>query len=99
LNADAISKIIEKILDYIRAEIKFVQTVKIENADKHRISASHFKPNNKIWLSARDLKIRRYSKKFDWKNLDPFKIFEIVGSYTYRLILSEFIKHYPNFHV
>jgi hypothetical protein len=62
----------EEIFDYIRAKMKFAQTVIVENADKYRIFISHFKFGDKIWLSARDLKIRRPFKKVRLKELRSF---------------------------
>lgn len=48
-----------------------------------------FATGNCVYLSSRNIKTRRPTKKLDWKWLGPFRILEPVGKRAYRLDLPE----------
>jgi hypothetical protein len=57
----------------------------------------HFKPGQKVWLEARNLK-SGYNKKISTKQEGPFLIEEKLGPVTYRLRLPKTWKIHPVFH-
>jgi hypothetical protein len=67
-------------------------------ADASRKPAPAYQPGDKVWLSSRNLRTQRPSKKLDSKNLGPFKVLEKVGATSYRLQLPASMQIYPVFH-
>jgi hypothetical protein len=67
--------------------------------DRNRFSIPIFQLGDKVWLSTRNLKTRRLSKKLNWKNIGPFEIIELIGTRVYRLAFPETMKIYDVFHV
>jgi hypothetical protein len=98
-DADRLSQVMEEILELLRDETSFSQAVMTSQADRHRLPAPVFQPGDKVWLSARNLKTRRPSKKLDWKNIGPFEVIEPIGTRAYRLALPDTMKIHDVFHV
>jgi hypothetical protein len=67
-------------------------------ADASRKPAPAYQPGDKVWLSSRNLRTQRPSKKLDSKNLGPFKVLEKVGATSYRLQLPASMQIHPVFH-
>ena len=57
-----------------------------------------FNVNDKVWLEAKNLKLRYESKKIAPKQEGPFTITEKLGPLTYRLHLPHQWKIHPVFH-
>jgi hypothetical protein len=51
-----------------------------------------------VWLSTKNLKPDRPSKKLDYKMIGPFKIIKAFGN-AYTLDLPAYMKIHPTFHV
>ena len=66
-------------------------------ANCHRKEPPVYKIENMIWLSTRNIKIKRPSKKLDHKMIGPYKVKELVRSF-YQLKLLYTIKIYDVFH-
>src|SRR5450755_2363027 len=71
----------------------------ISQTDRNRLSALIFQSGDKVWLFTRNLKIRRPSKKLDWKNIGLFEIIKPIKTRAYRLALPETMKIHDVFHV
>lgn len=99
LDADRLAKAMDDILQIIQDEMIFAQAMMTAQANKHRIPAPAYRPGDKVWLSTRNLRTRRPSKKLDWKNIGPFEVVEAIGSHAYRLALPETMKIHDVFHV
>ena len=56
-------------------------------ADQHRGPAPEYKVGNKVWLSTKDLKINRPSRKLAEQQLRPFKIIKVISPNTVKLKL------------
>ena len=56
-------------------------------ADQHRGSAPEYKISDKVWLSTKDIKINRPSRKLAERQLEPFKIIKIVSPNAIKLKL------------
>ncbi|GAA5820076.1 hypothetical protein JCM11491_002518, partial [Sporobolomyces phaffii] len=67
--------------------------------DLTKSAAPTFEPNDRVWLSARNIRTRRQLKKLDHKFLGPFKVLEPIGQLAYRLALPKEMKIHPVFHV
>ena len=57
------------------------------NADQHRGSAPEYKVGDKVWLSTKDIKINRPSRKLAEQQLGPFKIIKVVSPNAVKLKL------------
>jgi len=72
------------------------QQAKYYDAKHKRIE---FQVGDKVWLSSRNIKTQRPSKKLDWKRLGPYTILKRIGTQAYRLQLPSSFKIHPVFHV
>ena len=61
-------------------------------ADQHRGSAPEYKVGDKVWLSTKDIKINRPSRKLAERQLGPFKIVKIISPNAVKLKLPASFK-------
>lgn len=57
------------------------------SANRKRKPSPRYIPGDRVWLSTRNIRTTRPSKKLDHKQLGPFRIIEKVGPSSYRLDL------------
>ena len=58
-----------------------------------------FAPGDKVWLDARNLKVRAPSKALSPWRYGPYKVKEQISPVTYRLDLPALLRIHPVFHV
>lgn len=58
-----------------------------------------FNIGDQVWLSTKNIKSPRPTKKLDYKKLGPFKIIAKIGSRSYKLELPHTMRIHPVFHV
>jgi hypothetical protein len=58
-----------------------------------------FKPGDKVWLDAKNIKQSRPMQKLSDRRLGPFEVLEKVGVVDYKLKLPDQYKIHPVFHV
>ena len=71
----------------LKEELKFVRYKMKEYYDRSRLEGPRLVRGDKVYLISRNLRIKRLSKKLDFKKLRPFKIDEYISQFNYRLIL------------
>ncbi|MBW0506492.1 hypothetical protein O181_046207 [Austropuccinia psidii MF-1] len=59
----------------------------LQNADKSRASPPDFNPGNMVWLSSKNIKSARPTKKLSERWLGPFPILKKVITHAYHLKL------------
>ena len=79
--------------------IKFHSAEHEIQANKTRSAARDFQPGDLVWLSLKNVKSLRPSRKLDYKNAGPFKVLKAIGKYAFRLELPKSMKIHPVFHV
>jgi hypothetical protein len=92
------AKKLHDLWEWLQEQIGLAQTRMEHFADQSRKPAPAYKVGDKVYLSARNIKTQRPSKKLDVKNLGPFEVLEKVGPTSYRLKLDEGMKIHPVFH-
>ena len=60
------------------------------NRNKHFVSK--FKINNIMMLNARHLIITKFNRKFEYRNLNSFKIIRVIDNNVYEIKFSKIIK-------
>lgn len=68
-------------------------------ADRHRVPAPDYKPDQRVWLSARDLPLQCDSKKLSPRYIGPFEIDRITNPAVVKLKLPASLNVHPLFHV
>jgi hypothetical protein len=63
----------------LKEELEFVRYRIKEYYDKSRLKGPRLVRGDKVYLISRNLRIRRLSKKLDFKKLRPFKIDECIS--------------------
>ena len=90
---------LREIHDHLRAEIARAQSVQAEGGNQRRIPAPVFRPGDRVWLDARNIKTRRPSPKLDHRRLGPYEVIESVGPSAVHLRLPNTVRLHPVFHV
>ena len=67
--------------------------------DNSKRITPRWKVGDMVYLNSKNIKTKRPTKKFDWKNFGPFKITECIGSHAYRLKLPKEWRIHNVFHV
>ena len=70
---------------FLQEEMTLAQAYQEKYANVHRNLALVYKIGDLVWLSTRNLKTNRLSKKLDAKYIGPFKITKVVNRVAYRL--------------
>jgi transposase InsO family protein len=86
------------IWDFLQDQIGLAQTRMEHFADQNRKPAPAYQPGDKVWLSSKNIRTQRPSKKLDSKNLGPFEIVKKVGATSYELKLPASMRIHPVFH-
>jgi hypothetical protein len=68
------------------------------NANKKRASASDYKEDELVWLSTKNIKIARSSKKLNWKMINSYRTKKML-SVNCQLNLSDLMKIHDIFHI
>jgi transposase InsO family protein len=83
----------------LRQEMRYAQEIQQEQADQHRVPAPALQVGDKVWLSTKNIRTTRPSKKLDQRRMGPFPVSAIIGPRAYRLTLPGNLKIHPVFHV
>ena len=84
--------------EWLQEQIGLAQTRMEHYANQSRKPAPAYQVGDKVFLSARNIRTQRPSKKLDSKNLGPFEVLERVGPTSYRLKLDNSMRIHPVFH-
>ena len=99
VDALASATALHEIHEYLRTEMSRAQSIQAEGADRRRSPAPIFRPGDRVWLDARNIKTRCPTKKLDHRRLRPYKVIESVGPSAVRLLLPDTVRLHPVFHV
>ena len=76
----------------LKEELKFVRTRIKRHYNKHRLEGPRLERGDKVYLISWNLRIKRLSKKLDFKKIRPFKVEERISENNYRLVLLATIR-------
>lgn len=85
--------------DHLRSEICLAQDKHEQYAIASHTRAPRFQVGSQDWLSMRNIKPARTSKKPDHMSLGPYPMCKVIGSHTYRLTLPPSMTIHPVFYV
>ena len=74
-----------------------LQATQVKSANQHQKETLDYKVGDMVWLSTKNIKTERPSKKLDHKMISPYQVKELVRL-SYRLELPTSIKIYNVFH-
>lgn len=83
----------------LRTELEFIRERIKRYYDQKRSKGPTFSEGDIIYLSTKDIKTKRPSKKLDFKYLGPFKILKKLSDSTYKLDLPPKVKLHPVFNI
>jgi hypothetical protein len=95
VNANILSKKMNKIFEQIKPEMARAQSIQAEQADKYRQEGVELKSGDRVWMDARNILTQRPSKKLDWKHLGPYEICKVISPWAYLLNLPKDLHIYP----
>ena len=96
--ATLIANRMEEVWDFMREQMTNSQAKQTVAANHHRKKPPAYKIGDMVWLSTRNIKTDRPSKKLNHKMIGPYKIKELVRS-SYRLELPHTMKIHDVFHL
>jgi hypothetical protein len=84
----------------LREELEFVRTRMKKFYNRERLEGPRLERGDMVYLTSRNIKTKRPSKKLDFKKLGPFKIEDKVGTVNFRLRLPATMRLRTNvFHI
>ena len=95
--ARLIANCIEKVWEFMQEEITKSQAKQVVAANCYWKKPPVYKIGDMVWLSTRNIKTERPSKKLDYKMISPYKVKELIGS-SYWLELPHTMKIHDIFH-
>ena len=95
--ARSISSRMQKVWDFTRAEMAKSQRAQMKAANRHQKASLEYKVGDKVWLSTKNIRTERPSKKLDHKRIGLYKVTKLVGS-SYQLELPESMRIHNVFH-
>ena len=84
---------------YLREHLKVAMERATYFANQNRRPTPNWNVGDKVYLNTKNIKTKRPTKKFDWKNYGPFTIIEKVKSHAYKLELPDTMDIHNVFHV
>jgi transposase InsO family protein len=85
---------------YLRHEIAKSNDRYKKFADRHRLPAPNYSINDQVWLSTKNLRTTRPSRKLSERRLGPLRIIKIVSPQAVQLELPTALRNiHPVFHV
>jgi hypothetical protein len=102
LRARAVAEQLEDIHDFARTALLDAQQRYSDQADRNREPAPRFLPGDLVWLTTRNIRTRRPSRKLDHRRAGPFQVLEdphLRTPYAVRLELPPSMKIHPVRHV
>ncbi|MBW0577124.1 hypothetical protein O181_116839, partial [Austropuccinia psidii MF-1] len=98
--AGNLSTKIQSVQQYLKRELKVAINRFKRYADKSRASPPVFNPGDMVWLSSKNIKSTRPTKKLSERWLGPFPIVKKVNTHAYHLNLpSQWKSIHPVFHI
>ncbi len=76
----------------LKKELEFVKTRIKQYYDKHRLEGLCLEREDKVYLISQNLRIKRSSKKLDFKKIGLFKVEKRISDNNYRLSLLATMK-------
>ena len=89
---------IKKIWTFAGEQLDRAKISQKKYADKHRKKTSNYEVEDNVWLSTKNLKTARSSKKLNDKLIKPFRMLHVRNN-NVKLKLFEAMKIHDNFHV
>lgn len=88
----------KEVWDFLQEELTVTQARMEDQANAHRIPAPRYETGDKVWLSTKNIRTKRPSRKLDHKQEGPFTIIRKVGASSYELELPASVRIHPIFH-
>lgn len=96
--AESLATKMKNLQEYLQEQMGLAQTRMEGYANEDRIPAPKYAVNDKVWLSTKNIRTARPSKKLDHKQEGPFSIVKKIGASSYQLALPASMKIHPVFH-
>ena len=88
----------ERIWQFCADHMALAQAEMERAANKRRTPAPDYKPGDMVFISTKNIKTERPSKKLDYKNIGPYPIVRKVGQTSYEVDLPPSVSIHPVFH-
>jgi hypothetical protein len=95
--AATITKKMEDIWKFTKEKLANAQDMQKRYADRKRIPSPEYKPGDMVWLSTKNIKTERPSRKLDHKWIGPYKVRKVVKGACH-LELPQSMKIHDTFH-
>ena len=93
--AEELTKQMEETLEQTKENIEKAKARMKRQADRHRSQAPDYEIGDKVWLSTKNLKLTRASKKLTERWLGPYDITKHIGDNAIELQLPRSMKIHP----
>ncbi|MCN0155331.1 hypothetical protein NDQ86_25450, partial [Salinispora arenicola] len=94
--ADAVVQKLKEAVQWANASLSFAQQEAERQANRKRSPAPIYRKDDLVWLSLKNMRTDRPSKKLDWRNA-KYRVLEVRGTHNVKLDVPEGV--HPVFHV
>ncbi|KAH0606496.1 uncharacterized protein H6S33_003330 [Morchella sextelata] len=99
LNAKDFALKMKELHEYLRTNIRMAQDQQEQAVNAKRTPAPRYGIGDMVFVSAKNIRTTRNSRKLEWKKLGPLPIKEIISPYAYRIGMPRGMKVHPVFQV
>jgi len=86
------------IWEFLQDQLTLSQTRMEDFANRKRKQPPRYRVGDRVWLSTKNIRTQRPSKKLDYKHIGPFTILQRIGTTSYKLNLPQSMRIHPVFH-
>ncbi|MBW0554671.1 hypothetical protein O181_094386 [Austropuccinia psidii MF-1] len=83
--AGKLSTKLQSVQQFVKEELESAIRILKEYADRNRGVPPDFQHGDKVWLTSKNIKTQRPTKKLSERWLGPFKVLKKIGSHAYHL--------------
>ena len=99
LKTDEFTTHMKELKKFLKTEMQFTQANYETATNRRHIPASSYQVEDQVWLSTKNLQIKRLCQKLNMRWAGSFKVKQVINSYAYELDLPRAYEVHSVFHV
>ena len=88
----------KRLWEHLQDNMGLAQSRMETQANKSRKPTPNYQPGDQVWLSTKNLRTTRPTRKLDYRQVGPYEILKKIGTSSYELKLPSELAIHPVFH-
>lgn len=85
--------------EWLGTQVRTAQDKQEQYTNSNRIPAPRYQAGDMVFVSLKNIRTTRNSRKLDWKKAGPYPVKKVVSPYAYEIELPPTMVNHPVFHV